>query len=124
MEEERKIIKLIPGRPLPEDGQQDERPQEGQPDMDEITREELDAKLETIEAKTDARVARIEAAIDSMRMETHSVKNWVMGGIITVVITVVAAAFGTVWGVYGANASIVQAVITAFQAGQQSPSKK
>jgi hypothetical protein len=95
--------------------------------MAEITRPELDAKLEAIEARADARVSRIENKVDiaieaikGAATESRSLRNTIFA----LVITVVATGVATVVGVYGANASIVQSVISAFQAGQQSPAPK
>lgn len=112
---------------------------------DDMDRPEIDAKLaaaearmETqttrIEGKLDAAVARIEGKFDSLEVkfdmlmsrmdglaqETHSMRWWAAG----VIVTVLIAAVGTVIGVYGANASIVQSVISGFQAGQQAPPPK
>lgn len=92
--------------------------------MSEVTRPELDAKLEAVEARLETKVVRIEGKIDLMLQsvalqtkETHSLRGWAMSLIASIVIS----AIGVVIGVYGANASIVQAVIAAFQAAQQAP---
>lgn len=91
--------------------------------MADITRPELDAKLEAVEARMETRVTRIENKIDiaveairGAAVESKSLRNTILALIVTVIVTAV----GTVVGVYGANASIVQSVISAFQAGQQS----
>jgi len=100
-------------------------------DMAEITRPELDAKLDAIEARAEARVSRIENKIDiaitaikdasaDLKSETRSNRNWMAG----VIVSVVLGAAATIVGVYGANASIVQSVIAAFQAGQSSPQQQ
>jgi hypothetical protein len=59
--------------------------------MNDITRHELDAKLELIEARLDNRVARIESAVDGfkgeaeqLRSELGNAKWWAIGTAIAV----------------------------------------
>lgn len=105
---------------------------------DEITRPELDAKLELIETRMDARVDRMEAqvtksveaidrALDGLRetvseiktdnRETRSIisnaKWWAIG-------TAVAVLLGT-WQIVG---TVNQGLLAAFQLGQQNPPSK
>lgn len=61
------------------------------PMTDQVTRAELDAKLETIEARMDARIARIENAVSGfqeeaikLRSELSSAKWWAIGTAIAV----------------------------------------
>ena len=85
------------------------------------TRPELDAKLEAIEARLETKVTRIEGKLDllvetsnQVRTDARSLKLWIAGSIVTVII----AAVSTVIGVYGANASLIQSVIAAFESGR------
>ena len=89
--------------------------------MTDITRPELDAKLELIEARMDTRVARIESLIEKVqtsadqisednketRVASRNFKYWAMG-----------IAVATVVGLYAANVSLTQTVIAAFEAGR------
>lgn len=59
--------------------------------MSDITRPELDAKLETIEAKMDARIARIETSVEGflgeaskLRAELSHAKWWAIGTAVAV----------------------------------------
>ena len=93
--------------------------------MAEITREELDAKLETIETRMDARISSIETKIDhfiekvdersnrleasmaEVRSDSKSLRWWLAG-----------TAVATVLGVYGANISMVQTMLASFESGK------
>lgn len=77
-----------------------------------ITRPELHAKFETMEARVDTRVARIEGKIDQMMLRLdhtdHGVSNlrwWILGAALSILVASVGTAFG-----------IQQMTITTFQA--------
>lgn len=89
-------------------------------DMATISREELDAKLEAVEARIDARVARIEASVDSLVTEVRSVKSWVMASIVAVILTGFGASVAVILGVTANQYALGQLVTGAFQQGQQS----
>ncbi|WP_150660506.1 hypothetical protein [Pandoraea sputorum] len=110
-------------------------------DMNAPTREEFEAKLETIEARMDGRVARIEGKIDAFiaqsaerdkRIELLAVSAaksaeqaaTLKSNMWLAALTVVLAVIGTVVAAYFAtqssNIGIAQAVTAAFQQGQNS----
>ncbi|VVE79354.1 hypothetical protein PSP31120_02191 [Pandoraea sputorum] len=109
--------------------------------MNAPTREEFEAKLETIEARMDGRVARIEGKIDAFiaqsaerdkRIELLAVSAaksaeqaaTLKSNMWLAALTVVLAVIGTVVAAYFAtqssNIGIAQAVTAAFQQGQNS----
>jgi hypothetical protein len=100
--------------------------------MAEITREELDAKLETIEVRMDARVASIEGKIDSfmsrlddrflrtdermsrieqdiseVRTDSKNLKFWLAGTAVAVVL-----------GIAGVNIAMLQTMLASFESGK------
>jgi len=104
--------------------------------MNDITRYELDAKLETIEARMDGRVASIEAKIDSflsaqaerdkrvdldiarmaesqagIRADIKSMKT-------TTIVTAITAVLAIVFGIATFNATLTSNMISAFQMGK------
>lgn len=91
---------------------------------DDITRPELDAKLEAVEARMDARITRIEAVGESIQHETRSIKAWVMASIVAVILTGFAATVAVILGVTANQNALGQLVTSAFQQGQQSTAKK
>ncbi|WNC90921.1 hypothetical protein RI103_06110 [Paraburkholderia sp. FT54] len=117
---------------------------DGKTGMSTPTREEFEARLETVEARMDARVARIEGKIDAFmaqaaerdkRLEIlaeHATKAAEQAGSLKsnmwlAAITVVIAVVGTYYATQSSNIGMTQAVIAAFQQGQNSstpPPKK
>lgn len=96
-----------------------------------INRAELDAKLETIEARMDGRLARMEAVVDSIRdeaRETRSdireIRSDMKSMKSTVITTAIAAVVAIILGVAGFNAALTSNMLTAFQAGQQTAQHK
>lgn len=108
--------------------------------MTDITREELNAKLEAIEARMDGRVASIEGKIDAflaaqavrdqandrrfdgieasvggmrveIRGEIKSMKN-------TTIVTAISAVLAIVFGIVTFNATLSSNMLAAFQAGK------
>lgn len=107
----------------------------GAPDdkrMAEITREELDAKLETIEVRMDARVASIEGKIDSfmarlderflrtdermsrieqdiseVKTDSKNLKLWLAGTAVAVFL-----------GIAGVNVAMLQTMLASFESGK------
>lgn len=106
--------------------------------MTEVTRDEFNAKLETIEVRMDSRVASIESKIDAfltrvddrfastnerfdrmetgfkeVRQESKNIKWWLAG-----------TAIATVIGLYAANVSMVQTMLAAFESGKSMSSSQ
>lgn len=75
--------------------------------QDAITRPELDAKLETIEARMDARISRIEDSNQRIESGMSSLKT-------TVLVTGVSA----VLAVVGANIGLIQTMIASYESGK------
>jgi len=107
----------------------------------EITRPELDAKLELIETRMDGRIERIQSLLERVRedaSETRSLMReirsdnkstrWtvVITGL-TFVLTVVGAAIASVIAINSANISLSQTLAAMFEsgrnAGQAQPNK-
>lgn len=96
-----------------------------------FNRPELDAKLETIEARMDGRLARMEAVADSIKDNAREIKSdirEIRGDMkslkSTVITTAIAAVITIVLGVAGFNAALTSNMLTAFQAGQQTAQHK
>ena len=115
--------------------------------MSELTREELDAKLEIIELRMDARVASIESRcagieskIDSfiavqkeqMKLTEHRLKTFEDDHAeyrkdfknlkLTIVVTAISAVLAIVIGVASFNATLTSNMLGAFQAGKEATS--
>ena len=104
--------------------------------MNDITREEFNAKLETIEVKMDARVESVSAKIDAFiavqaerdkRMEaivsqistTHAeIKTSINSMKTTTIVTAVSAVLAIVIGIAGFNAMLTSNMIASFQMGR------
>lgn len=82
----------VPSRRNSEPGQRDNHGDMRQSmGMNDITRPELDAKLELIEARMDARIARIESSVEGfkdeagkLRTELSHAKYWAIGTAVAV----------------------------------------
>jgi hypothetical protein len=95
--------------------------------MNTLTREELDAKLETIEVRMDGRVASIEAKIDGFigRFEDRTSRmeadlSATRSEFKTLKTTIIITAIASVLGLYGANVGMVQTMLAAFESGKSS----
>ncbi|MEG5263265.1 hypothetical protein TRP66_03050 [Pseudomonas sp. JDS28PS106] len=104
--------------------------------MNEITREELNAKLETIETKMDARVEsvsskidafinvqaerdkRLEATINQISNSHAEIKAGISSMKSTMIVTVVSAVIAIVIGIAGFNAMLTSNMVASFQMGR------
>jgi hypothetical protein len=104
--------------------------------MNEITREEFNAKLETIEVKMDARVEAVSAKIDAFvavqterdkRMEatlnqisaSHGeIKSSIGSMKTTMIVTAVSTVLAIVIGIAGFNAMLTSNMVASFQMGR------
>lgn len=104
--------------------------------MNEITREEFNAKLETIETKMDARVAAVSSKIDAFvavqserdkRMEatlnqisaSHGeIKSSIGSMKTTMIVTAVSTVLAIVIGIAGFNAMLTSNMVASFQMGR------
>lgn len=115
----------------------DNKPRKGdtQP-MNEITREEFNARMETIEVKMDSRVESVAAKIDAFvavqaerdkRMEAalssisanHSEIKSSLGAMkTTMIVTAVSTVLAIVIGIAGFNAMLTSNMVASFQMGR------
>lgn len=104
--------------------------------MTEITREEFNAKLETIEVKMDARVESVSAKIDAFvaiqaerdkRMEetlnqisnNHGeIKSSIGSMKTTMIVTAISTVLAIVIGIAGFNAMLTSNMVASFQMGR------
>lgn len=104
--------------------------------MNSPTREELDAKLETIEARMDGRVAAIQASIDGFmgrmderfrsmdermgRMEEDSreAKSAIRDLKSTMIVTAISTVLAIVLGVAAFNATVLSNMVASFESGK------
>lgn len=97
--------------------------------MNMPTREEIDAKLETIEVRMDGRVASIEAKIDGLvaRMDQRmsSIESTVkdtqasIGNLkSTTIVTAIGAVLTIVLGVAAFNATVLSNMVASFESGK------
>jgi len=104
--------------------------------MSEISREEFNAKLETIEVKMDARVEAVSAKIDAFvaiqaerdkRMETAlnqisashgEIKSSIGSMKTTMIVTAISTVLAIVIGIAGFNAMLTSNMVASFQMGR------
>lgn len=109
--------------------------------MNDITRDELNAKLETIEVKMDARVEavsakiegflaaqterdkRLDAVLAQIGKDNGETKSSISSMKTTLVVTALSTVVAIVLGVAGFNTALTSNMLSAFQAGKsdQSP---
>lgn len=106
--------------------------------MNEITREEFNAKLETIEAKMDARVEsvsskiegflsaqaerdkRLDAVLAQIGKDNGDTKTSISSMKTTLIVTAVSTVLAIVIGVAGFNTALTSNMLSAFQLGKSS----
>lgn len=91
-----------------------------------LTRPELDAKLETIEARMDGRIARIEDSVQrivdmaaEIKQENRDIRMSVSNLKTTLIVTAIGAVLTIVLGVAAFNATLQANMLSAFSLGQQ-----
>lgn len=123
MDEEQPGIDILPRRP------NDRR-------MTDLTREEVDAKLETIEARMDGRLAAIQASIDGFmgRLEERALRTddrfarieesqrdtqASLGNLkTTIIVTALSTVLAIVIGVAAFNATVLSNMVASFESGK------
>ncbi len=107
--------------------------------MNDITREEFNAKIETIEAKMDARVESVSAKIEGF-LAAQAERDKRLDGVLaqigkdngdtkasissmktTLIVTAVSTVLAIVLGVAGFNTALTSNMLSAFQLGKSSP---
>ena len=82
--------------------------------MRRVSQYEMDAKLETIEAKLDARVSRIEGIAQDIKSETSSARKEFR----SIALAIILAIVGAVWAMWQINSSLISGTIAAFESGK------
>ncbi|OPA89003.1 hypothetical protein BFW86_16985 [Pseudomonas fluorescens] len=107
--------------------------------MNDITREEFNAKIETIEAKMDARVESVSAKIEGF-LAAQAERDKRLDGVLaqigkdngetktsitsmktTLIVTAVSTVLAIVLGVAGFNTALTSNMLSAFQLGKSAP---
>lgn len=113
---ERRASQLTQGDDLPPGG----NPPDNGATM--VTHYELDAKLEAIEARADARMSRfeerIEQAIGEMRRTTDRLEAAIGNLKTTTIVTAVSAVVAIVLGVAAFNATLLSNMVASFESGK------
>lgn len=107
--------------------------------MNDITREEFNAKLETIEAKMDARVEsvsskiegflsaqaerdkRLDSVLAQIGKDNGDTKTSISSMKNTLIVTAVSTVLAIVLGVAGFNTALTSNMLSAFQLGKSTP---
>ena len=84
-----------------------------------ISRPELDAKLETIEARMDGRLARIEDAVKRISEDNASTRASISNLKTTMVVTAVGAVLTVLFGVAAFNATLLSNMTSSFDSGRE-----
>ncbi len=90
--------------------------------MNVPTREEIDAKLETIETRMDGRIARIDDKMAQILESNMESKAAVASLKITVIVTAVTAVIAIVGGVAAFNATVLSNMVASFESGKSTAS--
>lgn len=91
---------------------------QNEPMSDTVTRPELDAKLETIEARMDGRVARIEDSIQRIAADVATMHADSKSLRTTILITAVTSVIAIVFGIAAFNATLLSNMIASFESGK------
>ncbi|MDK7586252.1 hypothetical protein QP575_10495 [Alcaligenes faecalis subsp. phenolicus] len=86
---------------------------------DTPTRPELDAKLETIEARMDGRLARIEDAVKRISEDNAATRASISNLKTTVMVTAVGAVLTVLFGVAAFNATLLSNMTSSFDSGRE-----
>ncbi|CAM5785785.1 hypothetical protein [Castellaniella caeni] len=92
--------------------------------MKPVTHTELDARLATIEATMDGRVARIEDAVNRIAADNTAIRGGIASLKVTVAVTAIGAVLTIVLGVAAFNAALTSNMLGAFQSGQQAAAQR
>lgn len=94
--------------------------------MDAVTKDLLDARLETIEVRIDARMGRIEELIgdtrreiDLMRQESKADNKSTRA---TMIVTGISSVFAIVLGIAAFNATVLSNMVASFESGKNTAS--
>lgn len=90
--------------------------------MDAVTKDLLDARLETIEVRMDARMARIEDALKSITSSQAEVLASNKSTRTTMIVTALASVLTIVFGVGAFNATVLSNMVASFESGKNTAS--
>lgn len=79
--------------------------------MNSVTRPELDAKLELLETKSNARIERIENTLNEIKDDLRDTRK-------TVITTVISAVLVIFFGIAGLNYTLIQNMLSSFESGK------
>ncbi|WP_156183941.1 hypothetical protein [Chromobacterium sp. LK1] len=82
------------------------------------TREEFEAKLETIETKMDARVQRIEDKMDGFLSASKETQDSIKSLKTTIIVTALSTVLAIVLGVAAFNSTVLSNMVTSFESGK------
>lgn len=83
------------------------------------SRAELDAKLETIEARMDGRLARIEDAVKRISEDNAATRASISSLKTTTIVTAVGAVLTVLFGVAAFNATLLSNMTSSFDSGRE-----
>lgn len=87
--------------------------------MNAPSREEIDAKLETIEARMDGRVASIDVKLDALSVQMNQRLSNVEEAIRGLKTTMIVTAIAVVLGIATLNATMLSNMVAAFESGKE-----
>lgn len=82
------------------------------------TREEFEAKLETIETKMDARVQRIEDKMDGFLSASKETQDSIKSLKTTIIVTALSTVLAIVLGVAAFNSTVLSNMVASFESGK------
>lgn len=83
-----------------------------------VSKDLLDAKLETIETRMDGRIATIEATITATNQKIDILSADVKSSRATIITTIVGAAFATAFGIGAFNATLLSNMVASYDSGK------
>lgn len=87
-------------------------------DMGTVTKDLLDARLETIEARMDARMVRIEGMVSNIGKSQDEVLASNKSMRTTIVVTGISSVLAIVGGIAAFNATVLSNMVASFESGK------
>lgn len=87
-------------------------------DMNTVSKELLDARLETIEVRMDARMGRIETALTAIAKSQEDVLNSNKSTRTTLIVTGISSVLAIVLGVGAFNGTVLSNMVASFESGK------
>ncbi|WNG67706.1 hypothetical protein [Cupriavidus gilardii] len=86
--------------------------------MNAPTREEFDAKLQTVKVENDARLKAIETSLSHIEGTLRDWRTMLLGTAVTVILFVVGTGLTVFFGMQASNQALVQTTISGFDSGR------